>query len=130
MATQYAGQKTWSVQLRSRTPICPSAVELERAARGVLARVGVGLGCVAWAENLERMSPEDRMKVNRSAREWRALPADRQAVMKNAFRDLRTVPPDQRSIVLNSARYQGQFTPQERGILGDMLRVEPYEAPK
>jgi hypothetical protein len=85
---------------------------------------------LAWAENLERMSPEDRMKVNRSAREWRALPADRQAVMKNAFRDLRTVPPDQRSIVLNSARYQGQFTPQERGILGDMLRVEPYEAPK
>jgi hypothetical protein len=32
--------------------------------------------------------------------------------------------------VLNSARYQGQFSPQERQMLGDMLRVEPYEAPK
>jgi hypothetical protein len=31
---------------------------------------------------------------------------------------------------LNSARYQGQFSPQERGILSDMLKVEPYEAPR
>jgi hypothetical protein len=85
---------------------------------------------LARAEMMERLTPQDRMKVNRSAREWTTLPSDRQAVMKNAFRDLRSVPPDQRGIVLNSARYQGQFSPQERGILSDMLRVEPYEAPK
>ena len=85
---------------------------------------------IARAEMMEKLSPQDRMRVNRSAREWTTLPADRQGVMKNAFRDLRSVPPDQRSIVLNSARYQGQFSPQERGILSDMLRVEPYEAPK
>jgi hypothetical protein len=85
---------------------------------------------LARAEMMERLSPQDRMKVNRSAREWTTLPSDRQSVMKNAFRDLRAVPPDQRGIVLNSARYQGQFSPQERGILSDMLRVEPYEAPK
>ncbi len=85
---------------------------------------------LARAEMMERLSPEDRMHVNRSAREWTTLPANRQAMMKNAFRDLRSVPPDQRGIVLNSARYQGQFSPQERGILTDMLRVEPYEAPK
>ncbi len=85
---------------------------------------------LARAELMERLSPQDRMHVNRSAREWTTLPGDRQSVMKNAFRDLRSVPPDQRSIVLNSARYQGQFSPQERGILSDMLRVEPYEAPK
>ena len=57
------------------------------------------------------------MRVNRSAQEWRTLPADRQATMKSAFRDLSAVPPDQRGIVLNSARYQSQFSPQERGIL-------------
>jgi hypothetical protein len=85
---------------------------------------------IARAEMMERLSPQERMRVNRSAREWTTLPADRQTVMKNAFRDLRSVPPDQRSIVLNSARYQGQFSPQERGILSDMLKVEPYEAPR
>ena len=85
---------------------------------------------LARAENLERLSPQERMKVNLSAREWNALPQDRQALMKGAFRDLRAVPPEQRGIVLNSQRYQNQFTPQERGILGDMLKVEPYEAPK
>jgi len=85
---------------------------------------------LARAELMERLSPQDRMHVNRSAREWTTLPSDRQAQMKSAFRDLRGVPPDQRSIVLNSARYQGQFSPQERGILSDMLRVEPYEAPR
>ncbi len=82
------------------------------------------------AEALERLSPEERMGVNRSAREWTTLPPDRQGVMKNAFRDLRSVPPDQRGIVLNSARYQQQFSPQERGILSDLLRAEPYEAPR
>ena len=85
---------------------------------------------LARAELMERLSPEDRMHVNRSAREWTTLQSDRQNVMKNAFRDLRSVPLDQRSIVLNSARYQGQFSNQERGILADMLRVEPYEAPR
>jgi hypothetical protein len=58
------------------------------------------------------------------------LPPDRQTMMRNAFRDLRAVPLDQRSMVLNSSRYQGQFSPQERGILSDVLRVEPYEAPR
>ena len=51
-------------------------------------------------------------------------------MMKNAFRDLRSVPPDQRQTVLNSERYQHAFSPEERGILGNMLSVEPYEAPK
>jgi hypothetical protein len=36
------------------------------------------------------MSPEDRMKVNRSARDWTTLSPDRQAVMKSAFGDVRT----------------------------------------
>jgi hypothetical protein len=82
---------------------------------------------LARAEVLERMSPQDRMRVNLSARRWATLPADRQALMRNAFRDLRGVPLDQRQTVLNSSRYQGVFSPEERGILGDVLRAEPYQ---
>jgi hypothetical protein len=51
-------------------------------------------------------------------------------MMGSAFRDLSAVPPDQREMVLNSARYQNAFSPEERGILSNMLRVEPYEAPR
>jgi hypothetical protein len=82
---------------------------------------------LARAELIERLSPQDRMRVDLSARRWTAQPPQRQALMKNAFRDLRTVPLDQRQMVLNSSRYQGVFTPEERGILSDMLRVEPYQ---
>lgn len=82
---------------------------------------------LARNEMLERLSPDERMGIARSGRQWGTLPADRQAIMKRAFNDLRGVPPDQRQTVLNSARYQGTFTPQERGILTDFLRVEPYE---
>lgn len=85
---------------------------------------------LARAENLEHLSPQERMQVNQSARRFTTLPPDRQAVMKNAFRDLRSVPPEQRGMVLNSARYQNQFSPDERGMLSDMLKVEPYEAPR
>jgi len=85
---------------------------------------------LARAENLERLSPQERSQVQESARRWTTLAPDRQAVMKNAFRDLRSVPPDQRETVLNSARYQNAFSPDERGILSNMLRVEPFEAPR
>jgi uncharacterized protein YfaQ (DUF2300 family) len=76
---------------------------------------------LAWAENLEHMSPQEREKVNESSRQLRNLPADRQALMKNAFRDLDSVPPDQRQIVVNSARYQS---------LSNLLKAEPYQPPK
>lgn len=82
---------------------------------------------LARAEMLERLSPQDRMRVNLSAQRWTAQPPQRQALMRNAFRDLREVPLEQRQIVLNSSRYQGVFTSEERGILADMLRVEPYQ---
>jgi hypothetical protein len=82
---------------------------------------------LAREEILEHMSPQDRMRVNSSARRFSALPPDRQALLKNAFRDLSAVPPDQRPIVLNSSRYQGAFSPDERGILGDLLLAEPYQ---
>jgi len=81
---------------------------------------------LARAEALERMTPQDRMQVNNSARRWTTFPPERQNMMRNAFRDLRSVPLDQRQTVLNSSRYQGVFSPDERGILSDMLRVEPY----
>lgn len=82
---------------------------------------------LARNELLERLSPQQRMSLNHSTREWSALPPGRQTMMKQAFRDLRNVPPDQRETVLNSARYQGMFSPEERGILSDFLRVEPYQ---
>jgi phage-related protein len=85
---------------------------------------------LARAELLEHMSPQDRMAANRSALRWRTLPANRQAVMGSAFRDLSAVPPEQRQMVLNSARYQNAFSPEERGILTDVLRAEPYQAPR
>lgn len=85
---------------------------------------------LARNEMLERLSPEERMSINRSGREWAALPADRQGMMKRAFQDLRGVPLDQRQTVLNSARYQGAFSPQERNILSNFLRVEPYQPPQ
>ncbi len=84
---------------------------------------------LARAEMIERLSPQERMQINLSARRWAYLPPVRQALMKNAFQDMRSVPLDQRPIMLNSGRYQGVFTPEERGILTDMLRVEPYEPP-
>lgn len=85
---------------------------------------------LARNEMLERLSPEERLSINRSGREWSALPADRQTQMRRAFQDLRNVPPDQRQTVLNSSRYQNMFSPQERGILSDFLKVEPYERPQ
>ena len=85
---------------------------------------------LARAEALERLSPQERGQINDSAREWRTLPADRQTMMRDAFRNLREVPPDQRQMVLNSSRYQNAFSPEERGILSNLLRVEPYEAPR
>jgi len=85
---------------------------------------------LARNEMLERLSPEERMNINRSGREWSALPSDRQTQMRRAFQDLRNVPPDQRQTVLNSSRYQNMFSPQERGILSDFLKVEPYERPQ
>lgn len=85
---------------------------------------------LARAENLERLSPQERAQVRDSARQWTTLPADRQALMKGAFQDLRSVPPDQRQTVLDSARYQNAFSPEEHSILTKMLSVEPYEPPK
>lgn len=82
---------------------------------------------LARNEMLERLTPSERMSINRSSREWKTLPADRRSMMKRAFNDLRGVPLDQRQTVLNSARYQSSFSPEERGILSDFLRVEPYE---
>jgi len=82
---------------------------------------------LARAEIIEHLSPQERMRINLSARRWAELPVDRQAQMKTAFRDLRGVPVDQRQTELNSARYRGLFTPEERGILSDMLRVEPFQ---
>ena len=82
---------------------------------------------LARAEIIERLSPQEQLRINLSARHWTELPPNRQAIMKSAFRDLRTLPLDQRPTELNSARYQGLFSPEERGILSDMLRVEPYQ---
>jgi hypothetical protein len=110
-----AGQQQRLVQQLNRVDQMPEAQRERRLAR---------------AENLERLSPQERSQVQESARRWTTLPADRQTMMKGAFRDLRAVPPDQRETVLNSARYQNAFSPEERGILSNMLRVEPYEAPR
>jgi hypothetical protein len=41
---------------------------------------------LARAENLERLSPQDRMRVNQSAQQWATLPPERQAIMKNVVR--------------------------------------------
>jgi hypothetical protein len=82
---------------------------------------------VARNEMIEHLSPQERMRINISARHWMELPPERQELMKQAWRDLRTVPLSQRSTVLNSDRYKGVFSPEERGILTDMLRVEPYQ---
>jgi len=82
---------------------------------------------LARAEMLERLTPQERMQINISARRWAAMPADRQALMKSAFQDLRSVPVEQRPTVLNSSRYQGVFSLEERGVLSDMLKAEPYE---
>ena len=83
------------------------------------------------AEAIEHMAPEDRMRLNASRQRLTELAPDRENMVKRAFQDLRSVPEDSapRSF-LNSARYQGTFTPEERGILSDLLRAEPYEAPR
>ena len=52
---------------------------------------------LARAENLERLSPEDRAQVAAVGAPWTSLPPDRQTMMRNAFRDLKSVPPDQRA---------------------------------
>ncbi len=70
------------------------------------------------------------MQVNQAARQMNTLPPDRQTMVRRAFRDLRGVPVDKRQTMLNSARYGAAFSPEERGILSNLLRVEPYEAPR
>jgi hypothetical protein len=82
---------------------------------------------IARADMIEHLPPQERMRINLSARRWATLPVGRQELMKHAFQDLRAVPLDQRPTVLNSARYQGVFSPEERNILTDMLLVEPYQ---
>ena len=82
---------------------------------------------LARAEMLERLSPQDRTRVNLSAQRWTTQPPQRQALMTRAFRDLRTVPQEQRETLLNSSRYRGVLTFEERDILSDMLLVEPYQ---
>ena len=39
---------------------------------------------------------QERMSINRSGRDWAALPPERQIMMKQAFQTLRGVPLDQR----------------------------------
>ena len=85
---------------------------------------------LARAEAIEHMSPDERTRLNASSQRLTQLPLDRQNMVKRAFQDLRAVPEEQRPLVLNSARYQGTFTPEERGILTNLLRAEPYEAPR
>jgi len=82
------------------------------------------------AEVIEHMSPREQTQLSVSTQRLGMLPPDRQTMVKRAFQDLRSVPLDQRPTVLNSARYQGAFSPEERGILSDLLRAEPYEAPR
>ena len=85
---------------------------------------------LARAEAIERLTPAERMQVNQSSRQFSAMPADRQAMVRRAFQDLRGVPIDQRQTILNSARYSATFSPQERNVLSNLLRVEPYEPPR
>jgi len=85
---------------------------------------------LARAENFERLSPVEQMQVRQSSRMLETLPPDRQTMVRRAFQDLRGVPIDQRATVLDSARYGASFSPQERGILSNLLRVEPYDAPR
>lgn len=85
---------------------------------------------LARNEMIERLSPEQQMQVNRSAMQLRQLPANREALVKQAFQELRSVPVNQRQTVLDSQRYQHMFTPEERGILTNLLRVEPYSPPQ
>jgi hypothetical protein len=85
---------------------------------------------LARSEMLERMSPQEQNQVRQAGRSYMALPPERQAVVKRAFQDLRSVPPDQRATVINSQRYQNNFSPDERDILTNLLRAEPYEAPR
>ncbi len=85
---------------------------------------------IARAENFERLSPGEQVQVRQSSHELETLSPDRQTMVRRAFKDLRGVPIDQRETVLNSARYGASFSPQERGILSNLLRVEPYEAPR
>jgi hypothetical protein len=40
---------------------------------------------LARAENLERLSPEERARVAQSSRQWRSLPQDRQSMMRTAI---------------------------------------------
>jgi hypothetical protein len=78
-------------------------------------------------EALERLSPQMRQQVHTSMQQFRALPEDRQRLVKKAFRDLREYPPEQRTAMMNSGQFQSQFTPQERSILGNILAAEPYQ---
>ena len=75
----------------------------------------------------ERLSPEQKADVRGSAETMRAMPGDRQAMVRRAFNDLRQIPPDQRVQILNSARFSQTFTPDERHVLGSLLSIEPYE---
>ena len=68
-----------------------------------------------------------REQVRASIGQMRALPVDRQRMVRKAFRDLRDYPPDQRETMMASPQFQRQFNPQERGILSGLLTAEPYE---
>lgn len=81
---------------------------------------------LARNEALERLTSTERAAFNQSMKQMTALPADRQAVVKQSFQELRTFPMAQREVQLNSDHYSALLTPEERGMLLNLLRVEPY----
>ncbi len=82
-----------------------------------------------WNERFMALPPERQQEIRGASQSLAQMPSDRRQAVREAFRDLRTMPPDQRQQALGSARFQAEYTPQERTVLGNLLSIEPYEAP-
>ena len=82
-----------------------------------------------WNERFMALPPERQQEIRGASQALAQMPPERQRAVRQAFHDLRSVPPEARRDALDSARFQAEYTPQERTILGNLLSIEPYEAP-
>ena len=71
-------------------------------------------------EAFEHLSPAQQQQAQGLFQRYKAMPADRQNKVNQAYRQLRDLPPDQRNQLLNSPEYRSNFSDDELNVLRGM----------
>lgn len=71
-------------------------------------------------EMFEHLSPAQQRAAQGIFQRYKAMPADRQSKVNDAYRQLRDLSPDQRNQLLNSNAYRNNFSGEELDVLRGM----------